>query len=39
MEEPTPEFVPPLITYLAFLVSAMVIGRDHSCSGGLEFYT
>ena len=39
MKEPIPEFAPPLCVYLAFLVAALAIGNQHSCSGGLEFYT
>ncbi|MBV6322885.1 hypothetical protein [Duganella violaceipulchra] len=33
-----PEFSPPLIASLGFLLLALIIGRDHSCHGGLELY-
>lgn len=31
-------FVVPTVIYLLFVASAVLIGREHSCHGGLEFY-
>ncbi|MEO5934021.1 MAG: hypothetical protein ABIQ08_10770 [Duganella sp.] len=39
MKKPIPEFAPPLCVYLTFLLAALAIGNEHSCNGGLEFYT
>ncbi|USX27433.1 hypothetical protein NHH73_03790 [Oxalobacteraceae bacterium OTU3CINTB1] len=38
VKESIPEFAPPFFVYLAFLVAALAIGNNHSCSGGLGFY-